>query len=104
MLADGGHDDHKHDPVGNVHKAEGHNCPSIKWPFFCSAAGEGGREGGEREKKRGREGREREREREGGRERGMAVIKCAPSKLKCCCILYLLTMAVCSNVDGRVQQ
>ena len=89
MLADGGHDDHKHDPVGNVHKAKGHNCPSIKWPFFCSAAGEGGKGGGEREgeRERGREGREREREgereeeKEGGRERGTAVIKCVLSKL-----------------------
>ena len=65
-----------------------------------------GREGGRGEREEEREGgkREREREREGGRERGMAVIKCALSKLKCCCILYLLTMAVCSNVDGQVQQ
>ena len=70
MLADGGHDDHKHDPVGNVHKAKGHNCPSIKWPFFCSAAGEGGREGGEREGEREGGKRERERGRREGREGG----------------------------------
>jgi hypothetical protein len=63
VLADGGHDDYKHDPVDNVYKTKGHDCPSIKWPFFCSAADEGG---GERERKK-------EKEREGGREGGREV-------------------------------
>ena len=38
VLADGGHDENKHDPVDNVHENKWHNCPSVKGPLFCSAA------------------------------------------------------------------